>query len=312
MHRFRHPALLLLLCLMLPLTGCLWRSHRVEPRTVNTKDLMEATRDQLVTHINEEARKVQTLNATVDIATSVGGEKRGKVTEYQEIRGYVLVRKPSMLRMIGLFPVVRNKAFDMVSDGREFKLSIPTKNRFVMGRNDVIHPSKQPLENLRPQHIFDALLLRPIEPASEIAVLEAGMDTVRDAKGKEMWQPNYILTVIRREASGWFLSRKIYFSRTDLNPQRQIVYDQHGNVATDALYEKFTEFDGVLFPSRIHIARPQEEYAITLSMVKLRVNESLRDDQFELEQPEGAQVVRLDQPKQESKAQPPGGSANPQ
>lgn len=308
MHHFRHSALALVLCLMVPLTGCLWRSRKVEARTVSTAELMEATREQLVTRINEEAGKVQTLNATVDIATSVGGEKRGKVTEYQEIRGYVLVRKPAMLRMIGLFPVVRNKAFDMVSDGREFRLSIPTKNRFVVGRNDVIHPSKQPLENLRPQHIFDALLLRPIETATEIAVLEAGTEIVRDPKGKEFWQPNYILTVIRREERGWFLSRKIYFSRTDLNPQRQVVYDQHGNVATDALYEKFADFDGVMFPSRIYIARPQEEYAIALTMVKLRVNEALRDDQFALEQPAGAQVVRLDQPKQESKAQPPGAS----
>jgi outer membrane lipoprotein-sorting protein len=312
MNRCRHPGLLVVLFLMVSLTGCLWRSRKVETRTVSTADLMAATRDELVARINEEARKIQTLNATVDIATSVGGEKRGKVTDYQEIRGYVLVRKPAMLRMIGLFPVVRNKAFDMVSDGRDFRLSIPTKNRFVMGRNDVIHPSKQPLENLRPQHIFDALLLKPIETSTEIAVLEAGMEIVRDAKGKELWQPNYVMTVIRREERGWFLSRKIYFSRTDLNPARQVVYDEHGNVATDALYVKFAEFDGVMFPSRIHIARPQEEYAITLSMVKLRVNETLRDDQFELEQPEGAQVVRLDQPKAENKAQPPGGGATPQ
>ena len=73
----------------------------------------------------------------MDIDTSVGGEKKGKVTDYQQIRGYVLARKPAMLRMIGLLPIVRNKAFDMVSDGQEFKLWIPPKNRFVDGRNDV-------------------------------------------------------------------------------------------------------------------------------------------------------------------------------
>ena len=36
---------------------------------------------------------------------------------------------------IGLFPVVRNKAFDMVSDGTSFKLYLPAKNRFVVGRS---------------------------------------------------------------------------------------------------------------------------------------------------------------------------------
>ena len=50
---------------------------------------------------------------------AVGGEKRGKVTDFKEIRGYILVRKPNMLRIIGLYPIVRNKAFDVVSDGQE-------------------------------------------------------------------------------------------------------------------------------------------------------------------------------------------------
>ena len=36
------------------------------------------------------------------IDTSVGGVNKGQVTDYKEIRGYVLARKPSMLRMIGL------------------------------------------------------------------------------------------------------------------------------------------------------------------------------------------------------------------
>ena len=73
--------------------------------------------------------------------SSVGGEKKGKVTDYEEIRGYILVRKPDMLRMIGLFPIVRNKAFDMVSEGDEFKLSIPAKNKFYVGMG-VAHPPR--------------------------------------------------------------------------------------------------------------------------------------------------------------------------
>src|SRR5712671_4925501 len=117
-----------LLCLF-PLGGCLFRSHSVE-RKVSTAVLKEATKDELIGIINREAAKIQTLNATVDISPAVGGSKKGKVTEYQEIRGYILVRKPAMLRMIGLFPIVRNRAFDMVSDGRDFKLWIPPKNRF--------------------------------------------------------------------------------------------------------------------------------------------------------------------------------------
>src|SRR5438445_403416 len=167
---FRHRALLALV-MVLPLGGCLFRSHRVE-RQVNTAPLKSATQQELIDFINSQAAKIKTMQATVDIDASVGGEKKGKVTDYQEIRGYVLARKPAMLRMIGLMPIVRNKAFDMVSDGHEFKLWIPAKNRFIFGHNELVRPSSQPLENLRPQHIYDALLLRAIDPENEIALRE--------------------------------------------------------------------------------------------------------------------------------------------
>src|SRR5436190_18345332 len=143
-HRFSRVAMLLL---VLPLTGCLYRSHKVQ-RQVSTTPLKYATQQELIDYINTQAAKIQTMQATVDIDTSVGGVKKGRVTDYQQIRGYVLARKPAMLRMIGLLPIVRTKAFDLVSDGKEFKLWIPPKNRFVQGRNDVTTPNaQQPLEN---------------------------------------------------------------------------------------------------------------------------------------------------------------------
>src|SRR5438270_7832319 len=174
----RRTSAILVFFLLLPLTGCLWMSHPVKRTAVPVANLREATRDQLVNSINSEAAKIKTLNATVDIAASVGGEKKGKVTDYQDIKGYMLVREPDMLRLIGLFPIVRNKAFDMVSDGTTFKLAIPTKNKFIIGRNDVPQPTTASLENLRPQAIFDALLLHVIDPKEEIAVLENGTEDV--------------------------------------------------------------------------------------------------------------------------------------
>src|SRR5208283_5895093 len=105
-----------LITLLIGETGCLFRTRVVEPRT-STAKLQTATKQELIALINQQAMGLKTLNATVNIDTSVGGEKKGKVTDFQEIRGYILVRKPDMLRMIGLFPIVRNTAFDMVSDG---------------------------------------------------------------------------------------------------------------------------------------------------------------------------------------------------
>ena len=288
--------LLALVLAFLPLTGCLFRSRRVE-RQISTAPLKSATQAELFEYLDGQAAKIKTLQATVDIDASVGGVKRGKVIDYQQIRGYILARKPAMLRMIGLLPIVRNKAFDMVSDGQDFKLWIPPKNRFVIGRNDVeSHNQQQPMENLRPQTIYEALILREIDPQNEIAVMQNNFEIVTDAKHHQVQQADYEVEVIRKGEHGWFLSRKIIFSRTDLLPHRQLIYDQDGNLATDAHYEGYKDYDGLNFPSQIEIWRPQEEYDITLTIVKLQLNGPLPDDKFVLDQPAGAQIVHLDEP----------------
>jgi outer membrane lipoprotein-sorting protein len=304
---FRFRAVLVFLA-VLPLTGCLFRSRKVE-QPVNVVQTKTATQQELIDYINAQAAGIQSIQATVDIDTTVGGIKKGKVTDYQEIRGYVLARKPAMLRMIGLMPIVRNKAFDMVSDGSAFKLWVPPKNRFVIGRNDVeTHNVAQPLENLRPQHIYDALLLREIDPQNEIAVMENDTEVVTDAKSHKVSRANYVVDVIRKTERGWALSRKIVFSRIDLLPHRQLLYDSEGNVATNTLYGNYKDYNGLKFPWQIEIARPQEEYDITLNIVKLELNQPLPDDKFTLEQPAGAEVVHLDKPKADSPSGPQGDS----
>ena len=303
MRRSQILAAVSLVALLFGQAGCLFRTRLVEMRT-STAKLRTATKQELVDRINRDASQIKTLNATVEIAASVGGEKKGKVTDYQEITGYVLVRKPDMLRMIGLFPIVRNKAFDMVSDGNRFKLSIPAKNKFYVGSAEVAKPASNPLENLRPQVIYNALLLPEIDK-DEIAVLENDTETVLDGKTKKLvQQPNYVIDIIRRSdsTSGWYLYRKILFERVNLVPHHQIVYDTAGEIATDATYQVYRDYDGVNFPSVIEIDRPQEEYSIRLTVDKLVINEPIRDDQFALQQPPGSQLVDLDQPGQNASA----------
>jgi outer membrane lipoprotein-sorting protein len=302
----RYRAIFVLLA-VLPLSGCLFHSRKVQQRQVSTVPLKSVSQQELIDFLNSQAAKIKSMQATVDIDTSVGGAQRGEVTDYKEIRGYILARKPDMLRMIGLMPIVRNRAFDMVSDGKEFKLWIPPKNKFVIGRNDVQTPNaRQALENIRPQAIYDALLLPEVKP-DEIAVVENGYETVTDAKHHRIDQPDYELDVIRKGQHGWYLSRKIIFSRTDLLPHRQLLYNQNGELITDATYDNYKDFAGVMFPAEIGIYRPQEEYDITLKIVKLQLNQPLNNDQFALQQPPGAEVVHLDQP-QASQAQSSNGN----
>lgn len=298
MTRLRFGFLSLLAVILVTTPGCLFRTRTASLR-MSTAHLENATQQELIAKVNNDAAKLHTLNASVNIATSTGGSTKGKITEYEEIKGYLLVRQPDMLRMIGLLPVVRSKAFDMVSDGKEFKLSIPPKNEFVVGHNAVSTPSNNALENLRPQAIYSALLLHEINPANEIAVLESSTEHVVDPKTKKVaLQPNYILDVIKKEDGDWYLARKIIFDRTDLLPHRQLIFDKKGYVLTDATYSNFKDYNGIEFPSVIQIWRPEEEYRISLVIEKLTINQPLKDDQFALQQPPGSQLVNLDEQKQ--------------
>jgi outer membrane lipoprotein-sorting protein len=147
---------------------------------------------------------------------------------------------------------------------------------------------------VRPQYIYNAILLNEIG-ADEIAVMENGFETVLDEKKHRVEQPDYEIAVIARGANGWFLSRKIQFSRTDLLPHQQQIYDQMGNVITSAQYQDYMDEGEIRFPKTIEVEMPREDYDITLKVLKLQLNKPLTDEQFALVQPPGAEVVRVGQ-----------------
>src|ERR1700691_5833399 len=270
MGGFRCSRILLLIALV-PLGGCLSRSRPVAVDT-SLAQLQTATCDDLIERINAQATEIQTLKATVGITASVGGSKLGKITEYQEIRGYILARKPSSLRMIGLLPILQNHMFDMASSGREFKLWIPAKNLFIAGNNDVARPSAEPLENLRPQLIYDTLLLQDVDLQNEVAVLEeGGHNTIDPGTRKMVLRADYTLNITKQNGREWYLSRKVVFDRTDLRPHQQLLYDEHGSIVTNLHYDGYKEFNGVSFPTTIEIGRPYEEYSIKLEVTKLTI-----------------------------------------
>lgn len=287
---------LIFLIALLSATGCGFRSsHPVKMRT-STATLKDATLEQLVESININAEKLKTLKATVDIDSSIFEEKKDRVEDNPQVAGVILVRKPEMLRMRIYVPVIHNVMADMVSNGRNFALASPIKSKFYVGSNQQpVKPSPQPLENLRPQHISDALLLKPIEEDKEIAVLENTTEVVKDPKNhKDVQQLAYTVLVIDKDSAGHYLSRKIVFSRTDLLPHEQSIYDRQGRLVTFVRYENFSDYSGLLLPAIVAIQRPIEGYAITISMVKVDVNVPLTDDQFVLTQPPGSQVINLD------------------
>ena len=149
-------------------TSCLVRRRIVTRKGGQpTQVLLNTTKENLIQQIATQYAAVATLSGTVDMVPAIGTANKGKITEYKDVRAYILFRKPSDIRIIGLYPVVRNKAFDMVSNGSAFRIYIPSKNRFIEGPNQIEKPSANKLENLRPQHFQEAILVRPVDTARE-------------------------------------------------------------------------------------------------------------------------------------------------
>jgi outer membrane lipoprotein-sorting protein len=288
MPRRRALALTVWVCLFaLDFSACVVRRRIITRKGAKTTPvLLTADKQALIDRIAREYAAIRDFNATVDMTPALGSAEKNKITEYKDVRGYILFRKPADIRIIGLYPVVRNKAFDMVSTGASFRLYLPAKNRFITGSNELTARSANKIENLRPQHFLEALLVQPMQPGEQ-ALFENFTDEDNAA---------YILHFIRAGPDGQPTpSRSVWFSRLNLQLVRQLVFDPAGNILTDARYSQWESYNGVPFPKQIDIERPQDEYAVVLTVVKMDINKGVSEDKFVLEQPPGSQLHVLGQ-----------------
>src|ERR1017187_10799024 len=137
MMLFRRLALpVLVFCLTSGATCSCVARRLLIPRAGNTKALLVADLSTLLAAINKQYAAVHDFSATVDMVPALGSAEKNHITEYKDVRAYIRFRKPANIRLIGLVPVVRSQAVDMLSDGATFKLSVPSKNRFIVAPSE--------------------------------------------------------------------------------------------------------------------------------------------------------------------------------
>ena len=187
--------------------GCVTIKRRHEVKKEEIRPQLEASEEQLLAGYNEQVRAVQSMQATVDLIPSTGTTYSGVIEEYHDVQGFILAQRPATVRVIGQAPVVAKNIFDMVSDGNEFRIYIPSKNTFLVGSTTLARPSKKPIENLRPQHVVEALFWPELTPSANVLFEQFDFDSGR----------YYILTLLRNTDSGKLeIARKIWYDRTDL------------------------------------------------------------------------------------------------
>jgi hypothetical protein len=262
-------------------------SHTVLAQKPVAKD---ATREELLETYNLMARGTKTLNATVELKPTAGSKYSGVIDEYHEVKAFLLAARPAKIRVIGQAPVIGTTVFDMSSDGETFGVSIPSKKKFLVGPVAVEHASSKPIENLRPQHLLEALLWPEIRKEEAVTLREFNDENAR----------YYILTVLRGGYQVEVL-REIWFDRSDLQVARILAFGPKGVLLSDVRLGDWQPADSAagtlngaaLFPRAIRIERPHDDYKLDLQVTKVIINEEIPADRFKLEQPPESELIHV-------------------
>ncbi len=174
----------------------------------------------------------------------------------------------------------------MVSDGKQYRVSIPIKNKFIVGNANTPGTEKNPILNLRPQHIVNALF---VDVAAYSANAQMRSILEEATEGRRSYYVFSFINVAERAAQ---LIEKLWIDRSDLQVTRKQIFGKDGKVDTDVQYSGYQLQGDVAFPSIIHIQRPTDDYALKMTFQKTSVNEKLAADAFNLERPQGSELVQ--------------------
>ncbi|MGB0064063.1 MAG: hypothetical protein WBP85_06410 [Terracidiphilus sp.] len=282
------------LALPLLIAGCsLIPTKRHLPVPKAPAIVLSATPEELVNQLDQRWDALNTLTATVEIQATEFKTSEGLEKDFPSCRGYILMRKPKMLRVAGTYFGV--PIFNMASDGSHFTLVIPSKNLAIEGANAVKEKNPEsPMLNLRPDFFLDAIAVRGLGANDEYMV-ENDTETVEDTAKKHLYiEPEYVLSIMRPKSGNEITPiRVITFHRDDMLPYNQDIYDNEGNLETQVTYGNYAQFTAGKFPSRVTIKRPQEGIQLALTVVDVKENIELSDSQFEVKIPEGTKIEQL-------------------
>ncbi len=261
--------------------------------------LMEADKSRLIQEVNRLST-VRSIHGKVDIQfEDTSFASYGIADQYRLVDGSITLQRPGKIYLIIQFTFV--DIAQMASDGEHFSVAVlkgdEKYRRFVKGTNSAKYPkldtdgngkaakndkkkgekeTVSALSNLRPQHLTDAFMIRPIEPNSPFIYVQSDFyqeeaDTRRQAKkGDRVMRGYYLLEEFAHSESGDAkISRRFWFDRVNgIRLARVQTYDDGGLLVTDvAYYNEKAIGSGTTasLPSRIEITRPQDQYKLSIT-----------------------------------------------
>jgi hypothetical protein len=165
------------------------------------------------------------------------------------------------------------------------------------------------LANLRPQHLTDAFMVRPIESNNSFIYTQSEFfqeepDARTQAKkGARVMRGYYLLEEVSTASGDTKISRRFWFDRVNgIRLARVQSYDDNGSLITDVSYynEKALGSGATAsLPSRIEITRPQDQYKLSITYqdsTSVELNRKYGPKAFVLENKWQLPEVDLDAP----------------
>lgn len=272
-------------------------------RKIEVPQLLEPLQVADKNRLIQEVRRLSTvksIHGKVDIQfEDTSFASAGVADQYRLVDGSITLQRPGKIYLIIQFTFV--EIAQMASDGERFSVAVlkgdEKYRRFVKGTNSAVYErfptdanhtstpknekektEKQTvsaLSNLRPQHLTEAFMIRPIEPDAAIYVqsqfFQEEADTrPRAKKGSRVMRGYYLLEELTPPQAGEVkILRRFWFDRVNgIRLARVQTYDDRGQIITDVSYSNETILGSnatASLPSRIEITRPQDQYKLSIT-----------------------------------------------
>ena len=317
--------------ILLLVSSCSLAHKKVEVEKLLTP-LAEANTPDLIATVNKMV-SVRSIHGRVDIQFEDTSFATSGISEkYRTADGSITLQRPGKVYLIIQGPLAIDIA-QMTSDGEHFRIAVLQGDekfrRFVKGTNNAVYPkldmdgdsspggdkksknseaqTVNALSNLRPQHLTDALLLRPIDAHAagifyaQSEAFESEKDPAKDDRNKRIVRGYYLLDELQPSSDNMArLLRRFWFDRVGgIRLSRLQTFDDKGVLIDDISYGPLTKVGegNILLPAKISLTRPQEHYKISITYQapeSLTIDKEYPNEAFVLTNSMGLPEVDLD------------------
>lgn len=277
-----------------PLAGCV----RLNPHasTMATPPLVTVPcHEQLLEEMQRRYQATQSLMLSVDV--SIVGLNLGdnQSPRREPMSGYILMREPDNLRVILFAPIAHIRVFDMVSNREGYRIAIPAKRRYIVGKNSESPSVASGIGTIQPWVVRDALRIPALGQKETTSFIIMEDLATTDKNGKATKHQELLLSVhrISEDTKRIVTVRTIRFDGASHLPIEQDMYGPDGHLTTKVSYRSYRTIDDVPYPTALTITRPREKLQFVLRVNSQSFNRALGDDQFELAFPESATIEQV-------------------